>query len=105
MWADGRQREAARRLLALAAKAGWSAADLDPRADPAPDLDAFARELGLDLEEVPGAREFVSGAARLAVELGAGHLVLSRGGRDGVFRGQPAYVEAVNHVLREKEQP
>ncbi len=68
MWADGRQREAARRLLALAAKAGWSAADLDPRADPAPDLDAFAKELGLVLDEVPGGREFVSGAARLAVE-------------------------------------
>ncbi|HEX9049005.1 MAG TPA: DNA polymerase III subunit delta [Anaeromyxobacter sp.] len=68
MWTDGRQREAARRLLALAAKAGWSAADLDPRADPAPDLDAFAKELGLALDEVPGAREFVAGAARLAVE-------------------------------------
>jgi len=68
MWADGRQREAARRLLALAAKAGWSAADLDPRADPAPDLDAFAKELGVALDEVPGGREFVAGAARLAVE-------------------------------------
>jgi DNA polymerase-3 subunit delta len=68
MWAYGRQREAARRLLALAAKAGWTAADLDPRADPAPDLDAFAKELGLALDDVPGAREFVSGAARLAVE-------------------------------------
>ena len=68
MWAEGRQREAARRLLALAAKAGWSTADLDPRADPAPDLDAFAKELGLALDEVPGAREFVSAAARLAVE-------------------------------------
>ncbi len=68
MWAEGRQREAARRLLALAAKAGWSAADLDPKADPPPDLDAFAKELGLVLDEVPGAREFVSGAARLAVE-------------------------------------
>jgi DNA polymerase-3 subunit delta len=68
MWAEGRQREAARRLLALAAKAGWSAADLDPRADPPPDLDAFAKELGLALDEVPGAREFVAGAARLAAE-------------------------------------
>ncbi len=68
MWGEGRQREAARRLLALAAKAGWSAADLDPRADPPPDLDAFAKELGLSLDEVPGAREFVSGAAQLAVD-------------------------------------
>jgi DNA polymerase-3 subunit delta len=67
MWGDGRQREAARRLLALAAKAGWSAADLDPRGEPPPDLDAFAKELGLDLD-APGARDFVSGAARLAVE-------------------------------------
>jgi len=68
MWAEGRQREAARRLLALAAKAGWTAADLDPRADPAPDLDALAKDLGLALDEVPGAREFVGGAARFAVE-------------------------------------
>jgi len=68
MWAEGRQREAARRLLALAAKAGWTAADLDPRADPAPDLDAFAKDLGLALDRVPGAREFVGGAARFAVE-------------------------------------
>jgi DNA polymerase-3 subunit delta len=67
MWGEGRQREAARRLLALAAKAGWSAADLDPRGEPPPDLDAFAKELGLDLD-LPGAREFVSGAARFAVE-------------------------------------
>ena len=68
MWADGRQREAARRLLALAAKAGWSAADLDPAADPPPDLGAFAGELGLDLSDPPGAREFVLAAARFAVE-------------------------------------
>ena len=67
MWGEGRQREAARRLLALAAKAGWSAADLDPRGDPPPDLDAFAKELGLDLD-APAAREFVGGAARFAVE-------------------------------------
>jgi DNA polymerase-3 subunit delta len=67
MWGEGRQREAARRLLALAAKAGWSAADLDPRGDPPPDLDAFAKELGLDLD-APGAREFVGGAARFAIE-------------------------------------
>jgi DNA polymerase-3 subunit delta len=67
MWGEGRQREAARRLLALAAKAGWSAADLDPRGDPPPDLAAFAKELGLDLDG-PEAREFVLGAARFAVE-------------------------------------
>ncbi|MGC3998748.1 MAG: DNA polymerase III subunit delta [Anaeromyxobacter sp.] len=65
MWAEGRQREAARRLLALAAKAGWSAADLDPKADPAPDLDAFAKELGVTLGE--GAA-FVGQAARFAIE-------------------------------------
>ncbi len=68
MWEEGRQREAARRLLALAAKAGLAAADLDPRSDPPPDLDAFAGELGLDLDAAAGLREFALAAARFAVE-------------------------------------
>jgi DNA polymerase-3 subunit delta len=68
MWSGGRRREAARRLLALAAKAGWSAGDLDPSADPPPDLGAFAKELGLDLDGPPGGRDFIAAAARFAVE-------------------------------------
>ncbi len=68
MWTEGRRREAARRLLALAAKAGWTAADLDPAADPPPDLGAFAKELGLDLDGPQDGRDFVAAAARFAVE-------------------------------------
>ncbi len=67
MWAEGRQREAARRLVALAGKAGWSAEDLDPRGEPPPDLGRFAKDLGVDLE-APGAVEFVREAARFAVD-------------------------------------
>ncbi len=66
MWGEGRQREAARRLLALAAKAGWSAADLDPGGDGAAAPDAWKRELGIELDE-PG-RAFVSEAARFALD-------------------------------------
>ena len=68
LWADGRQREAARRLLALAAKAGYSAKDLAPGEGEAPDLGGLGRELGVDLEGTPGAFEFVAGAARFALE-------------------------------------
>ncbi len=68
MWREGRRREAARRLLAVAAKGGWSATDLDPSADPPPDLGAFAKELGIDLDQPAGGRDFVAGAARFAVE-------------------------------------
>ncbi len=68
MWREGRRREGARRLLAVAARAGWSAADLDPSADPPPDLAAFSKELGLDLEQPAGGREFVGAAARFAIE-------------------------------------
>ena len=67
-WAEGRQRDAARRLVALAAKAGWSAADLDARPEARPDYAAFAKELGVDLEAVPGGEAFLAAAARLAVE-------------------------------------
>ncbi len=75
MWQDGRQREAARRLLAIVAKAGWKAEDLVPPAgEPegpfADGLDKrFAKEFGWTGEE----RDlfdagFVLGAARFALE-------------------------------------
>jgi len=63
-WAQGGQREAARRLLALAAKAGWSAQDL---AGPdAPGAAEWRRELAV--EEASFDAGFVAGAARFAVE-------------------------------------
>ncbi len=64
MWGEGRQREAARRLLALAAKAGWSAVDLDPGGDGAASPGAWKRELGIDLDEA--GRSFVAEAGRFA---------------------------------------
>ncbi len=62
-WAKGAQRDAARRLLALAAKAGWSAKDLAPGAI---DHDALARDLGLPASAYDAA--FVEAAARFAAE-------------------------------------
>jgi len=63
-WAQGAQREAARRLLALAAKAGWSAEEL--AGDEGPDAGDWERELSVTLG--PGGADFVRAAARLAVE-------------------------------------
>ena len=53
MWGQGRQREAARRVLAIAAKAGWTAADLEPGegADFQALRKAFRKELEIDLED------------------------------------------------------
>ncbi len=67
MWSEGRQREAARRLLALAAKAGWAARELDPDdADAFVGDEAFEKELGFGLDD--GRRAFLAAAARYAVE-------------------------------------
>jgi DNA polymerase-3 subunit delta len=61
LWRKDRHREAARRLLALAAKAGWTAKDL---AEGDADADAWERKLGVE-----GADEaFVAAAARWAIE-------------------------------------
>ncbi|HSN93314.1 MAG TPA: DNA polymerase III subunit delta [Anaeromyxobacteraceae bacterium] len=59
MWGQGRQREAARRVLAIAAKAGWTAADLEPGegADFRALRKAFRKELEIDLED--GDRAFL----------------------------------------------
>lgn len=57
MWQDGRQREAARRLLAIVAKAGWKAEDLvPPEGEPegpfADDLEKrFVKEFGWNTAE------------------------------------------------------
>ena len=66
MWGQGRQREAARRLLALAAKAGWKVEDLLPETRGSPGAGAWRSELGIALG-TEGA-EFVAAAARFAVE-------------------------------------
>jgi DNA polymerase-3 subunit delta len=66
MWAQGRQREAARRLLALAAKAGWKAEDLAPGAKRGPDAGDWRAELGVTLGDDGAA--FVAAAARFALE-------------------------------------
>jgi len=61
-WARGRQREGARRLLALAAKAGWKAELL--AGEEAPDAADWKRELGVEEADLGFVRE----AARWAVE-------------------------------------
>jgi DNA polymerase-3 subunit delta len=66
-WGDGRQRDAARRLLALVAKGGWTAADLDPeerdgRADEKLGR-AFAKEFGFEPDVA-----FLRAAGRFAIE-------------------------------------
>ena len=50
-WKAGRRKEGARRLLALAARAGWGAAQLDPRAPGAPGPEAWRTELDVDLAD------------------------------------------------------
>jgi DNA polymerase-3 subunit delta len=71
-WGEGRQREAARRLLALAGKAGLGAADLalpageDPAKARAALAKRFKRELGFALDEA--GLGFVVAAAAYAIE-------------------------------------
>ncbi len=56
-WKAGRRREGARRVLAVAAQAGWTAAELDPSVPGAPGADAWKEELNIELGEVD--REFL----------------------------------------------
>ncbi|WP_242345158.1 DNA polymerase III subunit delta [Anaeromyxobacter terrae] len=64
-WAKGAQRDAARRLLALAAKAGWSVKDLAPEGGRI-DHGALAADLGVPAGAYDAA--FVEAAVRFAVE-------------------------------------
>jgi DNA polymerase-3 subunit delta len=50
-WKAGKRKEGARRLLALAARAGWGADQLDPSASGAPSVEAWKEELNVDLAE------------------------------------------------------
>ncbi|MBE2253975.1 MAG: DNA polymerase III subunit delta [Myxococcus sp.] len=51
-WKANRKKEAARRVLSIAARAGWGVGDLDPSASGAPKPDDWERELGVVLAEV-----------------------------------------------------
>jgi len=64
MWTQGRQREAARRLLALAAKAGWKAEELASAG--APGAAEWNAELSVEARTYDA--DFVLAAARFAVE-------------------------------------
>jgi DNA polymerase III subunit delta len=50
-WKSGKRKEAARRVLALAARAGWGPADLDPRAPGSPSVAQWDEELGVELAD------------------------------------------------------
>ncbi|MBX5482582.1 MAG: DNA polymerase III subunit delta [Myxococcaceae bacterium] len=50
-WKAGRRKEGARRLLALAARAGWGVAELDPSVPGAPGVEAWREELNIELAE------------------------------------------------------
>ncbi len=50
-WKAGKRKEGARRLRALAARAGWGADRLDPSASGAPSVEAWKEELNVDLAE------------------------------------------------------
>ncbi|MFO0597609.1 MAG: DNA polymerase III subunit delta [Myxococcaceae bacterium] len=51
-WKANRRKEAARRVLAIASRAGWGVADLDPTASGAPKAAEWEKELGIALAEV-----------------------------------------------------
>ncbi|HZN92331.1 MAG TPA: DNA polymerase III subunit delta, partial [Myxococcales bacterium] len=51
-WRAGRRKEGARRLLALAARAGWGPDQLDPTAPGAPSAEAWRNELNVELADV-----------------------------------------------------
>jgi DNA polymerase III subunit delta len=50
-WKVGRRKESARRLLALVARAGWGAAEVDPSVPGAPPPEAWREELGITLAD------------------------------------------------------
>lgn len=48
-WKAGRRKEAARRLLALASRAGWGVSQLDPSSEGAPSAEDWREELNVEL--------------------------------------------------------
>jgi len=96
-FADGRQREGARRLLALAAKAGVGAKALTPGPDgrvSAEAREALASELGVALDEPAAA--FIDAAARYAAER---DLKVARGDDAGALDAALARGLPPGHVL------
>lgn len=67
-WRAGRRKEGARRLLALAARAGWGVAELDPKTPGAPGVDAWREELDVQLAEAD--LQFLAEVARFCREEG-----------------------------------
>jgi DNA polymerase III subunit delta len=65
-WKAGRRKEGARRLLALAARAGWGVAELDAAAPGAPGPSKWKEELDVELAEADLA--FLSEVAAFCVE-------------------------------------
>lgn len=51
-WRAGRRKEGARRVLALVAKAGWTAEDIDPGRQRAPSANQWRQELGVELSDL-----------------------------------------------------
>lgn len=96
-FAEGRQREGARRLLALAAKAGVGARALTPGADgrvSAEGQQALASELGVTLDEPAAA--FIDAAARYASER---ELKVAKGDDAGALDAALARGFPPGHVL------
>ena len=51
-WRSGKRKEGARRLLAVAARAGWGPQDIDPSRTGSPSADAWKAELSIELADV-----------------------------------------------------
>jgi len=67
-WLAGRRKDAARRVLGIAARAGWAAAQLDPAAPNAVPREAWKEELDIDLAEADMA--FLADVARFCADEG-----------------------------------
>jgi len=67
-WVAGKRKEAARRILALAARAGWGVSELDPTRSGSPSPEAWAEEL--DVQLAPADVEFLKEVAQFCVEEG-----------------------------------
>jgi len=96
-FAEGRQREGARRLLALAAKAGVGAKALAPGPDGRVAVEAketLAAELGFSLTAAAG--DFIDAAARFAAEK---ELKVAKGDDAGALDGALARGFPPGHVL------
>jgi DNA polymerase-3 subunit delta len=96
---EGRQREGARRLLALAAKAGVSAKALAPGPDgrvPAAARQALIEEFDVSPADEPAASEFIDAAARWAAER---DLKVAKGDDAGALEAALARGFPPGHVL------